>query len=479
MNLRRATLLAVASLFVAAVWLPPITDGDAGEYLLMSESLFAHASPELRSQDVRRLSDLAVRFGASLNFADAERGYFGAPGGGRYSYHFWGYSLLALPAKLVLKALRANELKAHAITNAALLGAALLAIALLRPLGRPGTLILFTLLSPVLGFLCWPHTEVLVLSTVTLALAFEATDRRVPAVLAAALGAMQSPPLVLLVLVLALQGISSTPRSWWRLALATIPAVISPFFFWALFRTPSVIGRESASLQLASAKKIAELFVDLNIGMLPYLPLTLPLYALALASALVRRGKQALYGLVALLMAAACTTTGNWNHGTSGPSRYTLLLMPFVFFGVASLSGTGLRRVAVPMAVLLQAGIALARGGPAARPDYLEHSYAARFVLRQAPGLYSPSPEIFGARTAHAVLWHTPVVYSWGGRCLKGLAAPGDEPALAEACAPLRPRFEPALPQRSLRYVDYGRDPGGGDGPVGDTSASRGSSPHP
>ena len=136
-----------------------------------------------------------------------------------------------------------------------------------------------------------------------------------------------------------------------------------------------------------SVFRALELLVDPNLGLLPYVPLTL---ALALVLALVRlarrrteseeRPKIAWLLAAVALVALASTGAANWNHGTVGPSRYGLWLLPFLFVLLAEAlegsSGRG-RRVVLPLAVLAaltQGAIALARGGVHAPEDYTRHS---------------------------------------------------------------------------------------------------------
>ena len=93
---RRLYALVAVGLVVAVLRVTPVNDGDAGEYLLMTESLFRHGTPDLRPADVVSVArhDTALDFG--LNYAGSLRGYYDAPGGAWYCYHFWGYPLLAV-----------------------------------------------------------------------------------------------------------------------------------------------------------------------------------------------------------------------------------------------------------------------------------------------------------------------------------------------------------------------------------------------
>jgi hypothetical protein len=209
-------------------------------------------------------------------------------------------------------------------------------------------------------------------------------------------------------------------------------------------------------MDLLSWKRALELLFDLNLGLLPYVPVALLLFCAAALGALLqpRRGAVALARMTLVLaMALASSVTVNWNHGTAGPSRYTIWMLPLIFTGaVEALSACGLSIGAwrgslasslAGLAVASQFAVVMARGGLRQPPDYLAHSYAARWVLHYAPRLYNPSPEIFVARTTNSTEPATgPVVYrdDWG--CRKALARRRDAAAVTALCGRLPPGSE-------------------------------------
>jgi hypothetical protein len=95
-----------------------------------------------------------------------------------------------------------------------------------------------------------------------------------------------------------------------------------------------------------------------------------------------------------------------------------------------------------------------------AEPDYQEHSYAARLVLRHAPWLYNPSPEIFAIRTAETVMVGPgPVVYRDDRGCRKALLWPDEGDQLRRICGRIPPGHERFLSGEqetgTRRYIDY------------------------
>jgi len=454
--------LATAALVLTALVAHPIPAGDAGEYLAMAESLWRHGTPEMRPGDVYGLAAVASGM-ADINFADVRRGYFEDRAGARLSYHFWGYSALGLPVRAVLRLTGARAVRALPLANALLFSAALWAVAQARRLCGTERLALTCLLlfSPALWLLLWPHPEVYTFSMVTLALVGLSARKLGAALLATSAAAMQNPPLIVLagaIWILILKDRVLVPASLAvrvrALALAgllSLPAVVPMVYFYVHFGTPSVIARQGgATLDVLSLRKALELFFDLDLGLLPCVPIVILAWAAGVAVCLVRRtvALDFLAAAVLLPMALMCSTTTNWNHGATGPSRYAVWMTPLLYgaflawrtrLGGSDTAPPHAYRVLLAAAVATQAAITLGRGGPLARPDYLDHSAAARFALRHAPTLYNPSPEIFVARTLHLdapgyLDLTRPVLYRDGGTCRKAWARPEDLDALAAAC---------------------------------------------
>jgi hypothetical protein len=454
--------LATAALVLTALVAHPIPAGDAGEYLLMTESLWRHGTPEMRPGDVYGLASAASGM-ADINFADVRRGYFEDRAGSRRSYHFWGYSALGVPVRAVLRLMGARPVRALPLANALLLSVALWAVARARTLCGAERLALtcLFLFSPALWLLLWPHPEVYTFSMVTLSLAALSARKLGAALLAASAAAMQNPPAIVLagaiwVLVLGDCVLGAAPlaarvRALAWASLASLPAFMPMVYFWVHFGTPSVIARQGgAALDAVSLRKALELFFDLDLGLLPYAPIVVLAWAAGVAVCLLRGAAafDLLAAAVLLPMALACTATTNWNHGATGPSRYGVWMVPFLHAALLAwrsrLGGSPTMRprayvVLLAAAVASQAAIVLGRGGPLARPDYLDHSAVARFALRHAPALYNPSPEIFITRTLHAdtptyLDLPRPVVYRDGQACRKAWARPQDLDTLAAAC---------------------------------------------
>jgi hypothetical protein len=468
---RAAAAATALALVVLALAVKPLAAGDALEYLLQTESLARHGSPELRANDVSSLARQDARLSLGLNFAVGYNGYFDDPGGRWYACHFWAYSLLAAPARLLLAAVGLSGLRAFPLTNVLLLLLALRQVLFALPFSprARAALALLLLGSPVLFFLRWPHAEAMTVAAVTLSLAGRYAGRPLTALLWAALASLQSPPFVVLLALLWIDAVAAQPRLGrvWRATLAAAPALLSPLFYLWRFGTPSLLARESASTAYLSPARAVQLFVDPEIGLVRAMPVIVVLLVVVVFVAAARARRMPFEAGLALaigLMALASTPTANWNHGTIGPSRYAVWLVPCVLFLVvvvaerAAPAARAAAFAALWAALVSDLAITAAKGGPLARPDDLQHSTAARLLLRHAPALYRSEPAVFAPRTLGEP---TPapglVVYEDGGRCRKALARAGDLAELRLRCGAL-PQSARALVTSgpgAQRYVDY------------------------
>lgn len=477
--LAAATLVVLIGLALAY---PPRPLGDSVEYLLMAESLAAHGSPALRPGDVDALRRRAALSGVAVNPDDALGNYFEGRDGRFYCYHFAFYPLVSLPARYVLRAFGADELKAGPLTNAILFGTAIGAVLLFAPGGPFAVRTAAALLasSPALGFLLWPHPEVLSFSMATLALVLGSRGSRGAAVLCASIASIQNPPLVLLaVFEMAPPGllVQSAPRRPPRVAvllLSALAVVASPLFFLAEFSTVNLAAYETAGAHAFGVGKGLGLLFDLDLGLVRYAPLTVVLWlavvVLSMVTGPARRLEGALVAILVLMM-LACSATGNWNHGTTGPSRYVVWMFPLMAYLIAMgstatqlLAGRrGPYCAALILVIAAQIAVAAHRGGVLSPLDYLEHSRLARAVLDRWPALYRSPEEVFRERTAHTeVDLDGPFVYEHDGRCRKALARWKHADALIARCGPLpdsvRSFFDSHPPKDEKGrwvYVDY------------------------
>ncbi|RFP11915.1 hypothetical protein D0T23_18265 [Duganella sp. BJB475] len=434
---RRALALfgALLALLLAALALsrPASLSGDGEEYLLMTVALAAHGSPDLRLDDLARARPLMPGYepaldelgrGIAAGALVPRQGYYRGNDGRAYSLHFFGYpALAALPFKL-LQWSGGNPLRCFQIANLSLVW--LLGLCLLRVFGSaPKALAGVALFMGCGGILYWNWSSPEVVSAAALLAALLCWCGGAPrrAGLLAGVAALQNPSIVfvlgaapLLALCLhyrrdATPGANLratlTPRMLAGLAIGLAIWSLSPVFNLIEFGTPSLIAKVATAHELISLVRLHSLYFDLNQGMLIAIP--------GVAAALLLGGWRAgtapsrRLGALALLLAAALTvafavpalSVHNWNSGAAGVMRYAFwAAMPLLFLLLWRLRGR--RWPALPIA-LLAASQALAMAH-ASQYLYLEFSPLATWVMRHAPGLYNPEPEVFAERATHGEL---------------------------------------------------------------------------
>lgn len=442
--------------------------GDSGEYLLTLEAFANHGTPDVRAEDAITLGQAAARWPIRGSFGDVWKQTRASRSGRVYTWHFWAYSLAVLPMKLLLRAIGGNELAAPQITNALFLAAAVWFVFLAPWLDRGvafwGSLL--SLIGPPAWFCVWPHTEVFTFALVTVAVACAMGGRFIPATAALAVASTQNAPLAPLAVALAIVAATRPPRSARRVAFtlaALLPAFVPTVFYLIHFGRPSIMLGESAAFASVSLSKAFSLLVDLNIGLVPYVPCVV---VLALAALAVTRGRERLAPAVcwvAFFAGALGASAGIiWNFGTSGPSRYAVWLSPFLIASAAQLARKRWGVAALAAALAVQAVVLVTRLPVWGEDDHARHSYAATFALRRWPALYSPHPDVFLDRTP-ALFENGPRVFRDGANCRKALAQKRHADALAAVCGPLPPEFtahteetaRTGLGRAAWHYADY------------------------
>jgi hypothetical protein len=395
--------------------------GDDQEYLSMTMSFVRHGSPEYQAGDSEAmLKALSRHWRRTLTKKFGPDGvpgaYFASRSGAHYAFHFFTYSAAAAPMRALLDG-RPDASRAHQFTNLIALSCALLSLLALRNQPRVfWTVAPLAFFSPVLWFTTYAATETFVFSLGLLALVCYARERIILAILFNSIAATQYQPLAPLSLWLCADWLWTRRRelrSRWRHAAAALAAAAVVFvpgvFYYVHFGTPNLISREGlASPRFVGWDKFADLFVDLNGGMLVYTPglLLVLLVAAGWAVARARRDPRGVLLLGCVLFTMfACTVQRNWNHPTFGVSRYVVYtIAPALLFITGELrqrmpdprwlSALVVAALGLQLLVHRADGFFVYRGN-----DSAHHSAAASYVLERWPWLYAPHPEVFCERT--------------------------------------------------------------------------------
>lgn len=423
----------------------PVRDGDGMEYWYQVESLARHGSPDLREDDELAVNAHLPGPAATLAdpFADIDippypaTGYAETRDGRRFAAHFWAYPLSAVPAHLLLGAVGGNPMASLQLTNAVWFIAALFVVLFCWDVsvGKKLAFVALAFVGPAVSYL--PFTGAETFTWASTVLAVVAFDRKKygRCSLFACLGATQNPPLALLGVATVV--LAAVRRQWKEAGLAALAGVIAVLpigFYYVHFGKPSLIVGASTSFANISVTRTLSMIFDLNQGLAGYVPL-LPLAALA--GLLVGRSAAAIVVSVAVAgMALAAQTQSNWNGGGAGLHRYLVWMVPLLAWVAADgLSRIG--RIAFTAGALV-IHLPLLLAFPTDRLSYLEQRPLARWVLTQAPWLYSPLPEIFIERQVNREvadpLAELPVGFARpGGEVVKLLVVKGCESRLGQS----------------------------------------------
>lgn len=433
------------------IFLPPKRYGDGNEYFLILESLSNHFTPDLQVKDIDSF------YNGNLNAFDEAinpySGYFQSKSGKYYSYHFWSYPLLNVPIKVWLETFNIDTRRTFQLTNAFLFIAMLTAITFFSNFSQGQKLVFIILitLSPALWYIHWTHPEIFSFVFVALAIVFMNKGDYGIAIICAGIASLQNQPIVLFVLFLLIKGVLLKARlkNFLKLALLSSIIFVPNIFYFMNYGSFSLLNK-AISMNNVSIYRIFEMFFDMNIGLFPYVPVTLLLFFGITFWGLYRERKFTLelqVLILIVLMMTVCAMTFNWNHGDSVPSRYLIWMIPFIFYIITRnlddlLRSKVLRGVLI-IGIIVQL-IIVNRAGPfIPKISYIEHSPAARMMLNYFPKLYNPSHEIFCERTLHGERpCIDPTIYEYKTTCKTALSTCEGLHRLEDQCGPITPKIK-------------------------------------
>lgn len=412
-------------LVLFALTLEPFRTGDGAYYYAMLMGLAENGSPEIteaiRTAVIGRTGGDPI--GLTITTSD----------GHVYAAHFFAYPLLCVPAYTLLDAAGIDNLKAFQLTNALIEIIALFYVMLLsrqNAATRWMTVAGFVLSTGTIYFQ-WTHPEVFSAAFVlTASVAF--LDRRYALAAAmAAVGALQNPSVVLLVLPIIIGQSLELSEGRFRnlfthkaiasLAITGAATLISLApYVWNYFQFghPNSIARLRNSgyidYSLISTSRLISFVFDLNQGLIIGLPLLLWAVPVAVIfritesiqnrGCLFRREDLLLFGF--LLMAIPTLAQTNWNGGHSVFLRYAS------WAGMASLVWAAIT-VGRQQAMWLAAGLIPAIALQLSMQIYIGGIHLPRFrpgnefqpwimpIWHSNPHFYNPVPEIFFRRVTH------------------------------------------------------------------------------
>lgn len=447
MSLRRTSamvwLIIIAGLFFYLKGRDfPIT-GDGREYILMSQSLMSHGSPELRVEDVNNvISSFKIKndkfydpdFNCLSNsdcLSEESLSFFKSTKNDYYSWHFFGYSLLNLPSYVFFNYIKSNPTVSFAFTNIVIFLLAMYFLIFKLNERLIYKIIIFSgiMTTATINYFKWNHPESVTLSLIVISLVFLKSGKYKKSAIVLAICSMQNPPIAFTSLAVYLFGLLTKARkekdsmakslicSVYRdIPFATICALLILFpsiFYFYNFGTPNLIlEKGSADYGLISLERVFGFYFDLNQGMLLLIPaffIISPFFIICLLQRNKNIKRVSLFIFLiflSVISAVPSTQTTNWNPGTFGVLRYAYWNSIFIIFAIAELilsfNCKWFSKVLSVFLVISQIVLSFMQVNDLWYAKYfLTLSPVSSFVLMNFPDLYNPNPEIVLERTLH------------------------------------------------------------------------------
>lgn len=454
--LKVGLILVGTSLLFAAIFIfEPKNYGDGSEYNLMLQSLRSDFRLNLESKDSEFLEKEAQKYNYSPEIFDenhSHSGYFTGLDLKNYSYHFWLYSLINIPSRILLEVLDQNIFRAFQVTNVILF--LILSYFIFKNSEYPNRHLKFTLLilNTSIWFTHWNHPEYFSFALILFSLFKFSKKSYALSILFSGLASTQNPPIIFFTIgvfiwslaedVIDKQKMYKIFNSLTKNLIYSLPAVTPFLFYYLRFGTFNLISKVGGTdLSLISIKKVLELFFDPNIGVIFFVPVAIIGVTAALISLFLKKIPK-YYKLeflfliiIMILMCVLSTSTTNWNHSTLGTSRYAIWsIIPigsFLLFEILSI--LKIKKVVsllLWIVVFYQLIILIIGGGftPNGRFGAYGMTPFAQVFLNNAPEFYNPSIEIFEARVlCDEKKCNYPIIYKRDEICLKALSKESEQ----------------------------------------------------
>jgi len=459
--------------------------GDIAEYYGMTQTVLAEQTLALSPAQKIKLEE---RLHAA--YFDNPHYYVSGRDDKRYPVHFFAYSLLAIPFRLMLELVQLDPLKSLWLVN---VWSLMIAIAVIwwRYIKTPWqrmVLLCLAIVSPMMSFFIWPGPDLWYLSMLLVAVfAFLHKEQRL-SVFLTVLASWHSQPLIVLAGLLA--GYDVLISSDWKLTkkeqkltlnlqkiwqyaliglLGLLPYAYNLYAFGNL--TPWTMLQDGWTqirgfgLHNASVRKTFEQLFDLNVGQFWYAPwLYLLGFVTLLTSAWKKKWDLAWLTLFIFITAIFYQTNPGWHYGTSGygPGRHSLLYLPLAITATFQLLKKKTFLTVGLFLLATMSHLTILSFNSFLEPNLaktLHHSVFAEYVLENHPQWYTPTPEIFVDRTNHddQTLPTTAIYKNKDGKCVKAWVLLTDTEQLEKECGTLTLEQKLQLDDRFLKISNQPR----------------------
>lgn len=435
----RCLILLVLSYFsiVAAFRQEPYATGDAPEYLLMTEALVNHFSPDIRISDVESflnsIPEDPEKFGnykldvimlieqhisQEPVFMEASFGFFTAKNDKHYSYHFYFFSLVNVPARIFTKIFNIDPIKGFMFNNALFVIFTCGIILFFTPFN----LLITALIAAVyfytsnFWYLSWIGSEVFSACFIAIGVWLYFQKKYYAGIFFTCIASLQNQPIALFALFMCLHAAIEYRFRIRELLKITLSAMIvfwPAIFYYLKFGTTNIIKDKGfLSTDYITFTRVFGFYFDLNQGLILAAPLLLFVYIFLynkhLLEVFLKRKKisfELLLPLVLILVTMVVSTMINWNHGMAVVNRYVTFILPVILIHAVFLLSEYRLRYQVPVLFLVLATQVLTilyhDQEKFNKWDWkmVLHKPISKYVIEHYPSLYNPDPMIFITRT--------------------------------------------------------------------------------
>ena len=431
-------LMALLGLGRAFNDIPPYATGDGPEYVLTTEALYNHFSPDIRYEDAQSFKKsytALARWDKNFkypNFDDIEAwlkipnkefmsmhgGIYVAENKKSYGYHFFFYSLINVPARLIAELVKGDPLRCFQVTNAFLILSVCFYFLFFSRLKKWSACLLSLsfFFSSVYWYTGWTHPEVFTACLVALGVFFFLNNRIYWSLALISIAATQNQPLIVLLAFIFLKHFLDVKLQWkslFKAAAISLPAVFPPLFYLIHFGTTNLIKDAGfLSTDYIHFTRVFGFYWDFNQGVLLAIPLILIAYVgIIITNSFKQLTKKEnfsfdiLLPLVLIVMTCVVSTMGNWNHGQAIINRYAtwfsaiILVHTFYLFS----KNDGLVSIVFQNYFFASQAFTTLYHEQFNQYDWdmSFHKPLAKYFLEYHPSIYNPDPTIFIVRTTH------------------------------------------------------------------------------
>jgi hypothetical protein len=431
----------------------PYPTGDAAEYILMTEALINHQTADIRVEDFESfyteqaaqsnwdefgkkeffntLKDTIINFKTGKTDALLNKEWVGFVGSNKrklISIHFFVYSLLNVPMRLLLKPFKVEPLKVFQITNVLLLSLCLAYLIFVLPFGFAKSIGVFflVLFCPAYWYLGWVHADVMICIFTLMGMLLFYTNKPLMGMFLVALAGTQNQPLVFLLMYMALVYAVNHKFNLLKLVqtftvcIVILWPVAYNYYHFGVFSLISKSGYTGS--EYVTFTRFKSFFFDLNQGMIYGLIFILPYFGWLILRSIFRLKWHIdmLLIPVVLGMVYGFSILKMWNMGQAIISRYAawvamIFLAYFLHLVMQNKVGKRVFWAAVVSHVAIFLMVTpVPKNLLIPEWDNGKMKWVSRWFLNHYPQWYNPDPDIFGVRVAqkHPFWSDLPIIYT-------------------------------------------------------------------